>query len=423
MLSIHRVSCRSRFSSLPRHGTRHLTSGPVAPRPLLRGSVIVENVPTPSYLSTVLDRVQIGPIDRIQHEPLRSLAFLDFIDPGSAEIFCKRFRERAEDTEGGPTIAEKYSTPSAWPVAAIGYYRASRCITILYPKPPNTTEDSLKEDLSRFGPVEKVETFNDASEGTYKTIVHFNSIESALQAMTTLRKEEGLNGARIHFRPDRFDLSNQQPEGVVQEENHAQISRHVYLTGFDARPSTLNGVLNLIEKTTAPFHVHGEALQNITVFKGKRKPIFLSFMRPEDAVRFVDTFNSQSSLSHNKKPKAHSHPLSRPEKGYKTLHLSRAVGLGATRTLLLTGIRAWDRKGLHEDFSRFGHITKIFISKSEHGSRNRALITFNDIHHATKAIAKVYADNQSFQRYVGTKISFFQRPQSTVPPPLPIFIR
>ncbi|KAF9262055.1 hypothetical protein L218DRAFT_1078238 [Marasmius fiardii PR-910] len=314
---------------------------------------------------------------------------------------------------------ETYNRPTALVVAAIGYHSASRCI-LINPVPHNATEDSLKEYLSRFGPVERMEIRMNKVEEKYFVRVHFFSIESALKVFISLPSKEDMKEAKIHFGTECFDLRFRNHKRAVQEKRQARTSLNVALNGFARSSIAMKSLRDRIEQATAPYHVHGEALRSITHYtNGDQRNILLQFMRAEDAKLFHRIFNSQSSAAGNREVKAIMDPPT--PKWLNSLQFACAVRLGATRKLCIESIRGWgliDRDQILEDFSRFGPIANVSISESG----NRAYITFNTINHATNVICQIYADQQTFRRYAGTEISFFQHPESTIPPPLPLRI-
>ncbi|KAF9262046.1 hypothetical protein L218DRAFT_960648 [Marasmius fiardii PR-910] len=384
---------------------------------LLRGSVNVHNVPTSSHLSTLLQLARVGPIERIRHESHSSRAFVDFIDPVAAGLFCQRLRvlRFVKDAEIGLTLTEEYTRPSASTVALIGFRSASRCIMI-FALPEGITKDSLKVNLSRFGPVEKVDIFQ-------RTVgrVHFFSVESAFLALLTLRKQlKACNTKldRVHFTADRFDFAYINRKLEVKQ-NRPTPRPHSVVIGGLSKFITINSVINLVEEAIAPLHVNGEALRDLTSYK---KKLFLNFMRSADTALFVDMFKAEIPAMHGGKGEATVQLVPPEPMTMHHLHFNRAVRMGATRKLFISDIQGWgriDRQRIHEDFSKFGPITDISISESE----NCALITFRTLNHAMKAMTHIHADNQAFRRYAGTKITFFQHPESVIPPPLPIHIR
>ncbi|KAF9262050.1 hypothetical protein L218DRAFT_960656 [Marasmius fiardii PR-910] len=423
MLSIHLRPCRSRPSSLSlfsRLGTRFLTTERVfTTRPNLRGSVLVHNVPTPSHLSAVIDRVGVGPIDHVQHEPNSFRAFLHFIEAQSAGKFYHALRRTLTDAEFGPSVMKTYSRPAAEVVAGIGYRSASRCI-LIYGLPRTTTEDSLKHDFSRFGPVEKLEMFRMESEETCSARVHLWSISSAMAALLALRKEPRMKNAKIRFGVDRFDLRSKRFKYEFSKDRQAQNSRSVLLKGYAGSPLREDAVFQLVEEVIVPLQTHGEVIKSIVSHPKSSSYMYLNFMHSEDAVRFVDIFNARVSVLQNKEAEATLAPPSLLELHH--LQYTRAVRLGATRTLIITGIQ--DREDINhdriqEDFSRFGPIIKITSSENA----NRTLITFRNIAHAMDAIGHIYIHDGTFRRYAGTKISFFRPSESTIPPPLAISIQ
>ncbi|KAF9262047.1 hypothetical protein L218DRAFT_1078233, partial [Marasmius fiardii PR-910] len=387
--------------------------------PERRTNIVLNRITTPTRLATVLDKVQVGPIERAHHEPKTSRAYIDFIEPESSRLFYDRLQEMSEELDVGCSLLKKYSRPKASVVAAIGTRTASRCITI-YPIPPSTQNYQLREDLSRFGLVEKVE-INENRRGICSATVHFYSIESALEASLALRKEEGTKNSRIKFGVDRFDFSFEAYEKELQEYRKAVDARTVILSDYG---NDFVKALKLVERVIGPLQVHGEALKSMmpelsSKLGGERvQRIKLTFMRAADATRFMRIYNSQlvpiwSGL------KAKLAPPSRLR--YHHLFHTRAVRLGATRRLVISNIQDRERinhKNVLEDFLGFGRITNMYFPEKE----NCAFVSFTHVLNAMNAINFFHAHRKILYRYHGTQISFYQHPSSNIPPTLPVSI-
>jgi RNA recognition motif-containing protein len=66
----------------------------------------------------------------------------------------------------------------------------------------DTTEQSLRDELSRFGPIDQVKIVRDKAIA----FVHFLSIATALKVVQALSQEEEWQGKRINFGKDRSVL-------------------------------------------------------------------------------------------------------------------------------------------------------------------------------------------------------------------------
>ncbi|KAF9264533.1 hypothetical protein L218DRAFT_943665 [Marasmius fiardii PR-910] len=274
-------------------------------------------------------------------------------------------------------------------IAAIGCHRASRCINI-HSVPRSITEDSLRVDLSRFGQVEKLELFKKSKgpeTGKSFTRVHFFSIKSAMRAKSAIMEGSTMSGTTVHFRLERFDYSLRYQ--VVALKRHTKplepLARNVLLTDFSRNAS--KRILSLVHKATAAVSLHGEVVQNIST----TDQTYLTFMRPEHALLFVNVFNTHISSG-----------------------LPEGARLGATRTLCIFGTQNWEqitRRRILDDFSKFGEVIDTHVSVPH----TRAFIVYNDIDGAMRAIDRIRFDKQIHERYGGTQISFVHGPSSTIP--------
>jgi RNA recognition motif-containing protein len=61
------------------------------------------------------------------------------------------------------------------------------------------TEQSLRDDLSRFGPIDQVKIVRDKNIG----FVHFLSIANAIKVVQALPQEEDWYGKRVNYGKDR----------------------------------------------------------------------------------------------------------------------------------------------------------------------------------------------------------------------------
>ncbi|KAG7094889.1 hypothetical protein E1B28_005696 [Marasmius oreades] len=417
MLSVHFPACRSRFSSLfPQLGARFLATEVTSGRQIDRRTILVHGVSTPNQLSDLLDQVRVGPLESICHESSAERAFLSFLDANSAGKFASRLMRVKPEANVRNYIGENSHKVAAEVIAAVGSRQASRCI-VINPMPKGITEDSLKQELSRFGEVEKVEIIRKSEETSFGR-VHFYNIWSASMANLTLRMEDSMKGAKVHFAPERLDLDmqlalkemKQHPDDTLSSEPFTAV-----LTDL-ASPVTLNKVLSLVRSATVASQ--GEVLQSI-VSQADGQRFYLNFVRSADALLFVNAFNSQVPKA---LPEGGKVALIPPRRSaLPRIQTIRAVRLGATRTLGIFGISDWRRVNharINDDFSKFGRIIDISIVKEN----NCAFIRYADIVYAMRAVERVFISNRQFRRYAGAKVTFVQEDQSVIPRIMPVSI-
>ncbi|KAF9269412.1 hypothetical protein L218DRAFT_1072267 [Marasmius fiardii PR-910] len=284
------------WSLSSRLGTRFLSTRRDSPSRIKfhKRSVFLLDVPTPLHISTFLDQARVGPIESIYHNVDKSQAYIHFLDSDSAATFVTTLKEATPQPRVQLFEGDQEWRLQAEVIAAIGYHHASRCI-VINPIPQSVTEDSLKEVLSRFGQVEKLELIK-KSQGRGESFarVHFFSIKSALRARSALRMEDSMTGASVHFGLDRFDYSFQKHLITFKSDPKRPLeplSRNVLLSNFSSYISARK-VLSLVYK--AAVSLHGEVVQHISTWP-VTKQIYLMFMRPEDPSLFVNTFNTHVS--------------------------------------------------------------------------------------------------------------------------------
>ncbi|KAL0068105.1 hypothetical protein AAF712_004765 [Marasmius tenuissimus] len=378
-------------------------------------TVILHGVSSLNDVSKVLDEHKVGPVERIQYQSEKGRAFISFLGFAPALAFKNSIKASQPDADVRLYRGEQHG-PLAAVVGAIALRSASRCM-VLKPSPPGATEESLAEELRRFGLVEKVEIVKKPEGDTFAK-VHFDSISSAMKAVLNLRVEQSMKGTGIFFAPDRLDSLLRQKLKQSQQSSPDitnESSCTVVLDGLKT-PADWRQIAALVRNATPASN--GSVLSSLT-FNPEKTDAYLNFFRPADATLFANAFNSQV-------PK----PL--PASGSATLlppkkidpfryQLSRAADLGATRTLAIFNIKDWsriNRKQIFEDFSKFGFILDIRVQKS----RNTAYIEYADVMGAFQALDRIHNNNRNFRRYSGTSISFAQ-PKDALKPVAPLFIR
>lgn len=129
-------------------------------------TVYVGNLPSDASVDELLSQVRFGPIENIRILPEKSCAFISFLDPTTAAAFhsdalMRKIRLHEHDLKIG---WGKPSAVSANVLAAVQQSGATRNVYIGQ-LDETVTEQTLRDDLSRFGPIDQVKIVR----GTYSS--------------------------------------------------------------------------------------------------------------------------------------------------------------------------------------------------------------------------------------------------------------
>lgn len=139
-------------------------------------TVYIGNLPATASVDELLNLVHFGPLESIRVLPEKSCVFLSFLDGATAAAFhadatIKKLALHGQELKIG---WGKPSPVSAQVSLAISQSNASRNV-YLGGLDENTTEEQLRDDLSRFGLIDQVKIVRDKNIG----FVHFLSISVA----------------------------------------------------------------------------------------------------------------------------------------------------------------------------------------------------------------------------------------------------
>ena len=120
-------------------------------------TVYVGNLPADASVDELLNLVKFGPIESVRLLPEKNCAFISFLNGHVAAAFhadssVKRVTLNNQELKIG------WGKPSAPPpavVMAVQQQQATRNVYIGQ-LDPDTTEQQLRDDLSRFGPIDQV---------------------------------------------------------------------------------------------------------------------------------------------------------------------------------------------------------------------------------------------------------------------------
>lgn len=399
------------------------SSLPIAPG-LVSGTsrtVYLGNIPPETSAEEILGHVRSGQIESVRLLPDKNCAFISFLDSSSATHFhsdaiLKKLAIRGQDIKIGWGKPSQVPTSVALAVQQSG---ASRNV-YLGNLPEDVTEEELREDLSKFGPIDTVKIVREKAIG----FVHFLSIGNAIKAVAQLPQEPKWQAPRrVYYGKDRCAyVSKTQQQNAAQYLGIAPGYAHV-LNGADrdmisnalaqqsvaaaAVATSAGGVNNLGNRTVYLGNIHPETtieeicnvvrgglLHHIRYIPDKHI-CFVTFIDPTSAASFYALSNLQGLMIHNRRLKIgwgkHS--------GGLPPAIALAVSGGASRNVYIGNLdESWTEDRLRQDFSEYGEIELVNTLRE----KSCAFVNFTNIANAIKAIEAVRG-REEYKRF---KVNF-----------------
>jgi RNA recognition motif-containing protein len=384
-------------------------------------TVYLGNIPPETSAEEILGHVRSGQIESVRLLPDKNCAFISFLDGSSATHFhsdaiLKKLSIRGQDIKVGWGKPSQVPTSVALAVQQAG---ASRNV-YLGNLDENVTEDELREDLSKFGPIDTVKIVREKAIG----FVHFLSIGNAIKAVAQLPQEaKWQSPRRVYYGKDRCAyVSKTQQQNAAQYLGIAPGYAHV-LNGADrdlisnalaqqsvaaaAVATTAGGINNLGNRTVYLGNIHPETtieeicnvvrgglLHHIRYIPDKHI-CFVTFIDPTSAASFYALSNLQGLMIHNRRLKIgwgkHS--------GALPAAIALAVSGGASRNVYVGNLdESWTEERLRQDFSEYGEIELVNTLRE----KSCAFVNFTNIANAIKAIEAVRG-KEDYRRF---KVNF-----------------
>ncbi|EED21952.1 differentiation regulator (Nrd1), putative [Talaromyces stipitatus ATCC 10500] len=384
-------------------------------------TVYLGNIPAETSAEEILNHVRSGQIESVRLLPDKNCAFISFLDSSSATHFhsdaiLKKLSIKGNDIKIG------WGKPSQVPTSvavAVQQSGASRNV-YLGSLPEDITEDELREELGKFGPIDTVKLVKEKAIG----FVHFLSISNAIKAVAQLPQEAKWQAPRrVFYGKDRCAyVSKTQQQNAAQYLGIAPGYAHV-LNSADrdlisnalaqqsvaaaAVATTAGGVNNLGNRTIYLGNIHPETtieeicnvvrgglLHHIRYIPDKHI-CFVTFIDPTSAASFYALSNLQGLMIHNRRLKIgwgkHS--------GALPPAIALAVSGGASRNVYIGNLdETWTEERLRQDFSEYGEIELVNTLRE----KSCAFVNFTNIANAIKAIEGM----RSREEYKRFKINF-----------------
>ncbi|KAF7941596.1 hypothetical protein BTUL_0022g00170 [Botrytis tulipae] len=410
------------------NGMQNMSMAPSSPVQMSPGlvsgtsrTVYLGNIPPETSAEEILGHVRSGQIESVRLLPDKNCAFISFLDGSSATHFhsdaiLKKLSIRGQDIKVGWGKPSQVPTSVALAVQQSG---ASRNV-YLGNLGEEVTEDELREDLGKFGPIDTVKIVREKAIG----FVHFLSIGNAIKAVSQLPQEaKWQSPRRVYYGKDRCAyVSKTQQQNAAQYLGIAPGYAHV-LNGADrdlisnalaqqsvaaaAVATTAGGINNLGNRTVYLGNIHPETtieeicnvvrgglLHHIRYIPDKHI-CFVTFIDPTSAASFYALSNLQGLMIHNRRLKIgwgkHS--------GALPAAIALAVSGGASRNVYIGNLdESWTEERLRQDFSEYGEIELVNTLRE----KSCAFVNFTNIANAIKAIEAIRG-KEEYRRF---KVNF-----------------
>ena len=382
--------------------------GPSMAQGVIHGTsrtVYLGNIPPDTTAEEILGHVRSGQIESVRLLPDKNCAFISFLDGTAATHFhsdaiLKKLSVKGQDIKIG------WGKPSQVPTSvalAIHQSGASRNV-YLGNLPEDITEAEIREDLSKFGPIDTIKLVREKSIG----FIHFLSIGNAIKAVSQLPQEPKWHAPRrVYYGKDRcaYVSKTQQQNAaqylgiapgytnVLSDSDRDLISNTLAQQSMAAAAvaTTAGGVTNLGNRTVYLGNIHPETtieeicnvvrgglLHHIRYIPDKHI-CFVTFVDPTAAATFFALSNMQGLMIHNRRLKIgwgkHS--------GALPPAIALAVSGGASRNVYIGNLdESWSEERLRQDFSEYGEIELVNALRE----KSCAFVNFTNIANAIKAI-------------------------------------
>ena len=384
-------------------------------------TVYLGNIPPETPAEEILSHVRSGQIESVRLLADKNCAFISFLDASSATHFhsdaiLKKLCIKGQDIKVGWGKPSQVPTSVALAVQQSG---ASRNV-YLGNLPEETTEQEIREDLGKFGPIDTVKVVKEKNIA----FVHFLSISNAIKAVSQLPQEQKWQAPRrVYYGKDRCAyVSKTQQQNAAQYLGIAPGHAHM-LTGADremissalaqqsvaaaAVATAAGGINNLGNRTIYLGNIHPETtieeicnvvrgglLHHIRYIPDKHI-CFVTFIDPTAAASFYALSNLQGLMIHNRRLKIgwgkHS--------GALPPAIALAVSGGASRNVYIGNLdETWTEDRLRQDFSEYGEIELVNTLRE----KSCAFVNFTNIANAIKAIEAVRG-KEEYRRF---KVNF-----------------
>ncbi|GES99976.1 RNA recognition motif-containing protein [Rhizophagus clarus] len=393
-------------------------------------TVYLGNLPPDAPVDEILNQVRVGPIESVRILADKSCAFISFMDGAAAMTFYQDASTRKILIQG-QELKVGWGKASPVPVnvqVAVSTQNATRNV-YLGNLDDTITESTLREDLSKYGPIDTVKIVREKNIG----FVHFLTIASAMKAVQSLPTESKYANKKVNYGKDRCaqrpNIGNGTtaqyaafPTGALNFQSFSNMgfaSFDPYQNAVVAATSHLDNGSELRSPTSPLFSsassaagsaTSGSAIGNRTIYLGNIHPdtsceeicnvirggilqqirympekhiAFITFIDPSSANSFMYLAQQTGVMVKNRRLKIGWGKNPGPLPGYIQLAVNTQ---SASRNVYVGQIDDnMSEEKLKRDFSEFGEIELVNILKE----KNCGFVNFTSITSAMKAIENI----------------------------------
>ncbi|KAI8975935.1 hypothetical protein BDB01DRAFT_853445 [Pilobolus umbonatus] len=356
-------------------------------------TIYLGNVPKDAEPHEILKYVKTGMVESFKIIPEKSCAFLAFVDPNAAQAFYHEFLQKKMSLHG-TDIRIGWGKPTLVPNTVKHSIQGGATRNVyLGHLDASHTEDTIKNDLIRFGPIEQIKLIREKNIA----FVHFLSVASAVKCVNALPTEPAWINRRVNYGKDHcqatmdnssYGFNFQSPFSqnfTFDPYNQSQMMGQ----GYGMR-TTPNAPSSCVLRTLYVGNIHPEAscedlcnsirggnLLQIRYFPEKHIA-FVTFMDGPTAVAVFNHANTHGLVVKGKRLR-----VGWGKPSTITTQISQAVQAGATRNIYIGGIDDnLTEEKLRSDFSVYGEIELVNFLKE----KTCAFVNFTTVSAAINAI-------------------------------------
>ncbi|KAI9311848.1 hypothetical protein BX666DRAFT_1867171 [Dichotomocladium elegans] len=345
-------------------------------------TVYVGNIPSDTPVSAILDHVKVGTVDSVRSLPEKSCTFITFVEATSAAQFYHEATSKKLAISGAE-LRIGWGRPSSIPANIhVALQNGASRNVFLGSLDDTVTEQYLREELTRFGPIEHIKLIKEKNIA----FVHFMSTSNAIKCVASLPTEPQWASRRVNYGRDRCAPSPKQS-------NSAAVETYPAAASAVAHPSTNGDQTSLMGIATRTIYlgnihpdttceeicnvIRGGILSQIRYLSDKHIA-FVTFVDPTLALHFFNQSMYHGLVIKNRRLK-----IGWGKASSLSPAVLAAVQNGGSRNVYLGNIdETVTEEKLKQDFADYGEIELVNTLKE----KNCAFVNFTSIAAAVRAI-------------------------------------
>ncbi|CAO3690859.1 unnamed protein product [Umbelopsis ramanniana] len=370
-------------------------------------TVYIGNIPAETTISEVLDLVKSGIIEAVRTFPEKSCAFITFVD-GAAAAHLYHEANTKRLVVNGNELKVGWGKPNGGsPSLHVALQSGATRNVYLGDLEDNVTEQTLRDQLSKFGYIEHVKILRERNIA----FVHFLSIASAIRCVNNLPNDAKWASRRVNYGKDRCAYRPKMAQmHHPSQQAYAPASSGSYQVPFGSisyDPFTGTTIDSYGNHSSSLYHSNASiaAIANRTIYLGNIHPdttteeicnvvrggilnhirympdkhiAFIAFVDPSLALNFYSQASYHGIVIKNRRLK-----VGWGKPSALSASVIAAVQNGGSRNVYLGNIdETITEDKLRQDFGEYGDIELVNTLKE----KNCAFVNFTSIASAVRAI-------------------------------------